>query len=648
LVNRFPLLHHVRSVTMRTRTFGTLAGAALALAGSPGADAAVLKVDCGNGGHLQSKLNAAPGGSTILVKGTCHGTFAIAKKITLQGNPKATLDGDDVGSVLTVNTAAPVRLVGLRIVDGNAPEGGGVLAALGGPLTLVRTTVTGNRGQAVGGGIAATGKVTLRHSSVSGNTAEFSGLGGTVLGGGILALAVTMSDSRVSDNFAHSTGSTNPTYAYGGGIVVTVGAITATRSHIDRNRARADGVAPTAYGGGALQQLTGPAIRLTRSTANKNTAVASATGGAAHASAGAVYFGRVVATRTDFVGNRAAAFADTQSGGVTGGAIFAFDRIALTRVHIRNSRLNLEAALDAVAEGGALLLSDAGGKLTMIRSTVSGSQTTVLSNQMALGHGGAIRSTGALTVTHSTISGNSITTHSLGAGGSGADGGAIYTTAGLTLRNSTLSGNSVLAQADLDDASGAGGALAYSATLGVNTIVNSTITKNRAQATTDPGSSDISTAWGGGIYASKAQITVTNTTVARNTVTGIGAAVSLHGGGIFKGIGTIDLRSTILASNEGADGVDCYGEIASGGFNLIGSLQGCSLFSQTSDVTNKPAKLGTLGDHGGPTKTITLLKGSNALNAIPKSACKTKEDQRGVKRPQERRCEIGAWERKAS
>ena len=549
--------------------------------------------------------------------------------------------------MLTINTAAPVRLVGLRIVDGNSPEGGGILAGLGGPLTLVRTTVTGNRAQAVGGGIATTGKVTLRHSSVSGNTAEFSGSGSTVLGGGIFAPAVTMSDSRVSNNFAHSTGSTNPTYAYGGGIAVTVGGITATRSHIDKNRARADGVAPVAYGGGALQQFGGPAIRLTRSTANKNTAVASATGGAAHASAGAVYFGRVVATRTDFVGNRAVAFADTQSGGVTAGAIFGFERITLTRVHIRNSRLNLEAALDAVAEGGAILLSDADGKLTLTRSTVSGSQTTVLSNQMALGHGGAIRSTGALTVTHSTLSGNSVTAQSLGVGGSGANGGAIYTTAGLTLRNSTLSGNSLLAQGSVDDASSAGGAIAYSATLGVNTIVNSTITKNRARATTDTGSSDTSTAWGGGIYASKAQIVVTNATLARNTVSGVGANVSLNGGGIFKGLGAIDLRSTIVASNEGPDGADCYGEIDSGGFNLIGSLQGCSLFSETSDVTNKPAKLGALGNHGGPTKTITLLKGSKALNAIPKSACKTKEDQRGVKRPQEKRCEIGAWERKA-
>ncbi len=52
------------------------------------------------------------------------------------------------------------------------------------------------------------------------------------------------------------------------------------------------------------------------------------------------------------------------------------------------------------------------------------------------------------------------------------------------------------------------------------------------------------------------------------------------------------------------------------------------------------------GPSGGPTRTIKLLKGSPALNAIPKAACTVKRDQRGVKRPQEKRCEIGAWERK--
>ena len=108
-----------------------------------------------------------------------------------------------------------------------------------------------------------------------------------------------------------------------------------------------------------------------------------------------------------------------------------------------------------------------------------------------------------------------------------------------------------------------------------------------------------------------------------------------------------ELRGTLLAANEAPDGLECSGTpVASLGWNLIGTTSGCTFTALASDKTNKPAKLGKFGAFGGPTRTIRLLKGSPALNAIPKAACKVKQDQRGVKRPKEKRCEIGAWERK--
>lgn len=58
----------------------------------------------------------------------------------------------------------------------------------------------------------------------------------------------------------------------------------------------------------------------------------------------------------------------------------------------------------------------------------------------------------------------------------------------------------------------------------------------------------------------------------------------------------------------------------------------------------------SLAINGDPTQTIALLKGSPALNAIPKgtNGCGTeiKTDQRGVKRLQGTRCDIGAYEKK--
>jgi len=43
---------------------------------------------------------------------------------------------------------------------------------------------------------------------------------------------------------------------------------------------------------------------------------------------------------------------------------------------------------------------------------------------------------------------------------------------------------------------------------------------------------------------------------------------------------------------------------------------------------------------------MTIAGGSPALNRIPTGPCSVKVDQRGVKRPQGPRCDIGAYERK--
>ena len=56
-------------------------------------------------------------------------------------------------------------------------------------------------------------------------------------------------------------------------------------------------------------------------------------------------------------------------------------------------------------------------------------------------------------------------------------------------------------------------------------------------------------------------------------------------------------------------------------------------------------KLGTLAANGGPTKTLALLKGSPAINAAGPAPCDTAKDQRGVKRPQGGKCDIGAFEK---
>jgi hypothetical protein len=108
------------------------------------------------------------------------------------------------------------------------------------------------------------------------------------------------------------------------------------------------------------------------------------------------------------------------------------------------------------------------------------------------------------------------------------------------------------------------------------------------------------------------------------------------------------LANTLVAGNSGGD---CAGTVVSGGYNLIQSTSGCTIAgSLTGNVTGKPAKLGPLANNGGPTQTMALLAGSPAIDAgnpaapgSGKGACEA-ADQRGVRRPAGKACDLGAFE----
>jgi predicted outer membrane repeat protein len=215
--------------------------------------------------------------------------------------------------------------------------------------------------------------------------------------------------------------------------------------------------------------------------------------------------------------------------------------------------------------------------------------------------GGAINNDGTLTIRSSTLSGN----HADG------DGGAIYDNGILTITASTLSGNTA------PD----GGAIYHD---GTATITNSTLSGNHA----DEGS-------GGGIYNGSGTLTVTSSTLSGNTA-GIG-------GGIYND-DTVDLKASILGGNTaGFLAPDCF-DITSGGFNVVSNDTGC-LGLTSQDVVNQDPKLGPLADNGGPTKTHAIPTTSPAYNLHPAAdaAC-TGTDQRGVPRPQDVKCDSGAYE----
>jgi CSLREA domain-containing protein len=162
-------------------------------------------------------------------------------------------------------------------------------------------------------------------------------------------------------------------------------------------------------------------------------------------------------------------------------------------------------------------------------------------------------------------------------------------------------------------------------------VVNSTFTGNSAGKD------------GGGIHNDDGgTATVINSTFSGNSAN--------QGGGINNDIvGTTTLKNTIVANNP--NGKNCSGaKITDGGYNLEGGTSCGFRAAKNSLPSTNPKLASSLANNGGPTKTIKLLKGSPAINAIPKTknGCGTTitTDQRGVRRPQGNGCDIGAFEKR--
>ena len=261
------------------------------------------------------------------------------------------------------------------------------------------------------------------------------------------------------------------------------------------------------------------------------------------------------------------------------------------------------------SDGGGILNN--GGTLTITSSTVSG-------NSAGNDGGGISNEGGTLTITSSTISGNTA-----------PQGGAIFNDEGtLTITSSTISGNSARA---------GGGVFSDTDLSGVTTtITNSTISGNTA------------TVRGGGFFNFDGLSVIEHSTITPNTApdgTGSGAA------SVGSALTRTEVLSTIISANPGTD-VDVgqpNNTFVSKGYNLIGTGNATGAFNQTGDqVGVTDPKLDPLADNGGPTQTHALLSGSPAINAIPQgtNGCGTTftEDQRGVSRPQGSACDIGAFE----
>lgn len=318
-----------------------------------------------------------------------------------------------------------------------------------------------------------------------------------------------------------------------------------------------------------------------------------------------------------------------------------------------------------------------GGRATLTNSTVNANRLE------GSGSGGGIWNYGVITLNNSTVSNNG-----------GHSGGGIYNEGTLMLANSTVADNGAIMGAGIASSNKAiithsvirantadfgGGGIYNQGTL---TLTDSTISTNNTNTTEGGGILNSGTATltndtlndnssatsGGGIDNDEGDLTLTNSTLSDNTS-------GFDGGGIlnFRGLGTLKnvtlsgnsalgassiaqngqfftqtltIENTIIAGVSNGYNCDGADQLRSAGYNL--SNDGSCNLNVMSDLNNTKPKLGPLANNGGPTQTNALLAGSPAIDKIPfgSNGCGTAitTDQRGVPRPSNGKCDMGAYE----
>jgi len=304
--------------------------------------------------------------------------------------------------------------------------------------------------------------------------------------------------------------------------------------------------------------------------------------------------------------------------------------------------LNVPFDLTIVGSGPRTTIIDGGGAATVVIVSHTGAHVRLsgLTIRNGLGvsqGGGGIYNVGTLTITETSVSGNSSNDSVTAAAGLG---GGIYNAGTLTVIQSTVRANSVTRYRMNASAFGAG---IYN--IGKLIITNSTLSGNQAADIWPAG-----VTYGGGIANIGGTVMISNSTISNNSAiirTPYGAA-GTYGGGIYNGgsTGMPTLQNSIVANNR--LGGNCNGMVNSDGYNLS-SDSSCTLNGQ-GDKNNTNPMLGPLQNNGGPTQTMALLPGSPALSAGDPNGCTDASgqllttDQRGAPRPASGPCDIGAYQ----
>jgi hypothetical protein len=251
---------------------------------------------------------------------------------------------------------------------------------------------------------------------------------------------------------------------------------------------------------------------------------------------------------------------------------------------------------------------DGGGILaeSSTPSTVTLNQVTVRGNTASLNGGGIAAPPESGTATKLTINESTIAANRVTGGVAEGQGGGVYAFGDVAITNSTISGNSI----DNAGLSQGGGVF----------------------AAIDPAETD------------GTAVTMLNATIAGNAIAtgGVGGGFAIENptAGVAT---TFNVKNTIIAANTaGGAAADCGAVALAVSANNLSSDASCQ-FTDPGSRQNSDARLGPLQNNGGPTDTLALEAGSQALDAGTNAGCPP-TDQRGVTRPQGPACDIGAFE----
>lgn len=371
--------------------------------------------------------------------------------------------------------------------------------------------------------------------------------------------------------------------------------------------------------------------------------------------------GSLVLRDLTITGGDAAVLADSRGGGI-------------------RSQTGVDVTLEAVTVtgndadfggGGIEFGAGAGDTLAIEDSTIAGNDVAGALIGVLTG-GGGIRTSANLIVTDSTIADNTVTDTDAGAGVPTVGGGIRLSTAAagvsLAVDDSTIVDNSVTVQApNVADTPTGGGIAASGSDLRItgslvsgNTLIGGT-NRSGAGIVYDDNSQPVdamlenstvsgndagpATSLGGGFnLGATSMARFANLTFSGNSAS-IGRALRLNP------TSTATSRGTIFSQGGSGACVMSPGTFISHGHN-VDQGESCELTAGTDRQNGNPA-LAPLAANGGPTLTHALGPASDALNLIPRPACRgadgatpLTQDQRGRPRPFPAGggCDAGAYE----